>query len=119
MKRLALALAAVAAASAAAVTPSTPAAAASGCWYSGNRWWCRNVYNAPVYALNWDGTYWEVGRMLSTTSWFDCREDGNPWVGGPHPTRWEFTLADNGEWGWMKDTSIISETNPLPICTPT
>jgi hypothetical protein len=37
-------------------------------------------------------------------------------VGGPHPTRWEFTVADNGEYGWMKDTAISSETNPLPNC---
>jgi hypothetical protein len=97
--------------------PASPAAAASPCWYSAPHWWCRNTYGAPVYNLNWDGTYELTGRMYSTTSWFDCRDESvGAWVGGPHPYRWEFTKADNGEWGWMKDTSIISETNPLPVC---
>jgi hypothetical protein len=118
MKRLALTLTALVTGAVAAAVPAGAAFAAGGCWYSGSHWWCQNVYAAPVYSLSWDGTYYEVGKMYSTTSWFDCREDGNPWVGGPHPTRWEFTRADNGEWGWMKDTSIISETNPLPVCVP-
>jgi hypothetical protein len=117
MKRIAMVLVALTAGTVAAVAPVAPASAASGCWYQSSHWWCRNAYAAPVYALSWDGTYYEVGKMYTTTSWFDCRdEDGNPWVGGPHPYRWEFTQADNGAWGWMKDTSIISETNPLPIC---
>ncbi len=34
-------------------------------------------------------------------------------VGGPHPYRWEWTEADNGEYGWMKDTAIGSETDTL------
>jgi hypothetical protein len=108
---------AVLAATGFAVAPASPAAAASGCWYNNGNWWCRNTYGARVYSLLYDGTYSEVGRMYTTTSWFDCRDETIPaWVGGPHPYRWEFTKADNGAWGWMKDTSIISETDPLPIC---
>ncbi|HCT76774.1 MAG TPA: hypothetical protein DGT23_09335 [Micromonosporaceae bacterium] len=101
----------------AAASPAAPAAA--GCWHSGIHWWCKNSYGAPVYSLDWEGNYELVGRMYTTTSWFDCRSDDGPYIGGPHPYRWEFTRADNGAWGWMKDTSIISETNPLPICYPT
>ncbi|MEU8606826.1 hypothetical protein AB0C29_02325 [Actinoplanes sp. NPDC048791] len=100
--------------------PAAPASAAGNCWYSGNHWWCQNYYGAGVYNLSWDGRTELVGRMYSTTSWFDCRDETTPaWVGGPHPYRWEFTQADNGEYGWMKDSEIISETNPLPVCQPT
>ncbi len=52
----------------------------------------------------------------SNPSWFRCRRDDGPCIGGPHPDRWVFTEADNGEWGCMKGTSIYSETDPLPTC---
>jgi hypothetical protein len=38
--------------------------------------------------------------------------------GGPHPTRWLRTVADNGAYGWMKDTAIYSETDPVRDCYP-
>jgi hypothetical protein len=105
---------------ASALVAATPASAAAGCWHSNSRWWCQNRYGAGVYDLSWDGTTYLVGHMYSTTSWFDCRDETTPaWVGGPHPYRWVFTKADNGEVGWMKDSDIISETNPLPVCMPT
>ncbi|WP_329579038.1 hypothetical protein [Streptomyces sp. NBC_01361] len=97
------------------------ASAAGGCWQSGGRWWCNNVSGAPVYGTMGASTQYPdpsrvVGYMNSNPSWFFCKMDGQNWVGGPHPTRWEFTVADNGEYGWMKDTAISSETNPLPNC---
>jgi len=91
----------------------------SACWWSSNHWWCQNVYGADVYALIYDGTYWWVGDMWSTTSWFVCRDDEGPYVGGPNPYRWVYTQADNGAWGYMKDTAIYSDTDTLPICYPT
>jgi hypothetical protein len=129
MKRLSFKLALVALV--AAVVAIGPAGAASAkpapadlgiqssCWYSGNHWWCNNVYGADVNALLWDGTYWWVGDMWSTTSWFICRDDTGPYVGGPNPYRWVYTQADNGAWGYMKDTAIYSDTDTLPICYPT
>ncbi|QBI55599.1 hypothetical protein [Streptomonospora litoralis] len=54
--------------------------------------------------------------MNTNPSWFECKIDGQAYIGGPHPTRWEMTVADNGKLGWMKDTDIASETNPLPDC---
>jgi hypothetical protein len=86
--------------------------ATGGCWYSGTHWWCNNVSGAPVY----NSAYAVVGYMYSNPSWFICRSDFGGYVGGPHPYRWEYTQADNGAWGWMKDTAIYSETNPLPVC---
>ncbi|MER7684060.1 hypothetical protein [Streptomyces sp. NPDC097610] len=95
-----------------------------GCWYSGSHWWCNNRAGAPVYGYKDLARYYPdssriVGHMYSNPSWFECRYDGgNPdeYVGGPHPYRWEWTEADNGQYGWMKDTAIGSETNTLPAC---
>ncbi|MET9499070.1 hypothetical protein [Streptomyces sp. NPDC006552] len=101
-----------------------PASAAAGCWQSGGHWWCNNVSGAAVYGFKdlaraYPDSSRVVGHMYSNPSWFDCRYDGgNPdeYVGGPHPYRWVWTKADNGAWGWMKDTAIASETNTLPAC---
>lgn len=89
------------------------------CWYSSSQWWCNNVSGAPVYGFAGDDLYPVpsdiVGYMYSNPSWFDERRDDGPYVGGPHPHRWVFTEADNGKYGWMKDTDIYSETDPLPV----
>lgn len=42
--------------------------------------------------------------------------DDQDWVGGPHPTRRLMTVADNGQLGFMKDTDIYSETDPVRDC---
>ncbi|CAL9371442.1 hypothetical protein SUDANB126_00886 [Streptomyces sp. enrichment culture] len=107
--------------------PAASAASAAGdCWPDGDgiRHWCENVSGAPVYGSignsrlypNPDET---VGIMYSNPSWFYCKVDGQAYVGGPHPTRWLMTVADNGRLGWMKDTAIYSETNPVRNCYPT
>lgn len=96
-----------------------PASAADICWAGSNTWWCRNRSGAGVYSLSWDGTTYLVGYMNSTTSWFDCRTENPAWVGGPHPHRWLWTQADNGQYGWMKDSDISSETDPVTVCQPT
>ena len=103
----------------AATAPS--ASAASGCWQDGNRYWCNNVSGAPVYGSVGNNHIYPdptriVGRMYSNPSWFYCKLDDQAWVGGPHPTRWLMTVADNGQLGWMKDTAIYSETNPVRDC---
>ncbi|MFF7446644.1 MULTISPECIES: hypothetical protein [unclassified Streptomyces] len=98
------------------------AAAASACTGpDGNGYyWCYNVGGAPVYdAREIDGYPIPdriVGPMYSTHSWFVCRRDNGPYVGGPHPNRWLFTKADNGAYGWMKDTDIYSETDSVRPC---
>ncbi|MFJ2163638.1 hypothetical protein [Streptomyces sp. NPDC087856] len=105
-----------------AVATAPSAAAASPCWSGdANKWWCNNVSGAPVYGTVGDNHLYPdpnvvVGYMYSNPSWFYCKEDNQAWVGGPHSTRWEMTVADNGRLGFMKDTAIASETNPLPNC---
>ncbi|MFF4509301.1 hypothetical protein [Streptomyces sp. NPDC001401] len=104
-----------------AVATAPSAAAASSCWYSNTYWWCNNVSGAPVYGTVGNNHLYPdpntiVGYMYSNPSYFYCKEDDQAWVGGPHPTRWEMTVADNGQLGFMKDTAIYSETDPLPNC---
>ncbi|MFD0775565.1 hypothetical protein ACFQZ2_16655 [Streptomonospora algeriensis] len=104
------------------LTLATPAAAAGDCWYSDGKWWCNNVSGAPVYGFQGNGDSFQpdpdriVGYMYTNPSWFDCKLESIYYVGGPHPYRWEMTTADNGELGFMKDTDIASETDPLPTC---
>jgi hypothetical protein len=93
---------------------SGTAEAANPCWWGdgGMRMYCNNVSGATVYAT--PDTSSPVGKMYSNPSWFECRRDTGAYVGGPHPNRWLWTQADNGKWGWMKDTDIYSETDPVP-----
>lgn len=101
-----------------------PASAASGCWQNAGSWWCYNRVGAPVYGYKDLAFFYPdpsriVGYMYSNPSWFTCRWEGSSseyYVGGPHPYRWEWTVADNGASGWMKDTAISSETNPIRSC---
>ncbi|MDX2530929.1 hypothetical protein [Streptomyces europaeiscabiei] len=104
---------------------SPSASAASGCWShaDGNKYWCENVSGAPVYGSIGNSRLYPnpnavVGTMYSNPSWFYCKLDGQAHVGGPHPTRWLRTVADNGQYGWMKDTAIYSETDPVRDCYP-
>jgi hypothetical protein len=97
--------------------------AAPGCWTNdgGIKWYCNNVSGAPVYGIIGNNHSYPdpnrvVGHMYSNPSWFFCKLDGQAWVGGPHPTRWLMTVADNGQLGFMKDTAIYSETNPVRNC---
>lgn len=99
------------------VISAPSAAAASPCWTDSDAprgyYWCYNVAGAPVYKGVY--TYEVVGHMNTTKSWFACRYDyGGSVGGGPHPYRWLLTKADNGAWGYMKDTDIYSETDPVP-----
>lgn len=111
-QRAGVLLATVALASGTALATAPSAAAANPCWNSGGTWWCNNVPGAPVYRSPYVTDV--VGYMYSNPSWFKCRYDFGAEVGGPHPYRWVWTKADNGAWGWMKDTDIYSETDPLP-----
>ncbi|TDD74792.1 hypothetical protein E1293_29120 [Actinomadura darangshiensis] len=106
---------------------SAPAYAATPCRVINfDRYECHNTYNAPIYQLSWvNGDYQVIrvnARMLTTTSWFSCRIDDGPYVGGPHPNRWLWTQGDVREpgsttsYGYMKDTSISSETNSVRTC---
>ncbi|MEU0036552.1 MULTISPECIES: hypothetical protein [unclassified Streptomyces] len=118
----ALATAALAVGFGAVAAPSAHAAA--GCWTNdGIRWYCNNVSGAAVYGIIGNNHSYPdpdkiVGHMYSNPSWFYCKEDGQAWVGGPHPTRWLMTVADNGQLGFMKDTAIYSETDPVQNCYP-
>ncbi|MFJ8053227.1 hypothetical protein [Streptomyces luteogriseus] len=97
------------------IAPTASASAQHQCTLEVNAHYCYNVYAAQVYD-NFNGTGKVVGYMYTTYSWFSCRLDNGAYVGGPHPNRWLLTKADNGVWGWMKDTSVSSETNPLIPC---
>lgn len=103
----------------AAVAQTPASAAASTCdgdALSGH-WWCTNK---PGIRVQWAGQ--TVGYLNSGRNWFTCRYEGDPTGGGgPHPNRWIYTLADtphlgHGGWGFVKDSDVIDETNPLPRC---
>ncbi|MEV5724908.1 MULTISPECIES: hypothetical protein [Streptomyces] len=113
-KALALGAAAVTAGAALTLTSAANAQAAAPCWQDGSVWYCNNATGANVYAGANSNRV--VGRMYSNPSFFVCKFDGGQNHGGPHPTRWVHTQADNGQWGWMSDNDISSETNPLPSC---
>ncbi|MFJ2864166.1 hypothetical protein [Kitasatospora sp. NPDC087314] len=104
------------------VVAAPSASAADNCWPGeNNRWYCYNVPGSPVYGTVGNNHLYPdpstiVGYMNSNPSWFSCKEDGQAWVGGPHPNRWLMTVADNGQLGFMKDTAITSETDPVPNC---
>ncbi|MEV6732823.1 MULTISPECIES: hypothetical protein [unclassified Streptomyces] len=109
---------------------AVPAHAAGGCWnggfnvnsggdYTYRAYMCHNRSGAPVWGATRDMDYPNtvVGYMYSNPSWFACRIDNGQYNGNDiHPYRWLLTQADNGAWGWMKDTDISSETNPVPSC---
>ncbi len=113
-KALAMGAAAVTAGAAFTLTTAGSAQAASPCWQDGSVWYCNNATGAKVY--KGANTHEVVGRMYSNPSWFVCKFDGGQNHGGPHPTRWVWTQADNGNTGWMSDNDITSETDPLPSC---
>ncbi|QFQ98888.1 hypothetical protein F9278_25100 [Streptomyces phaeolivaceus] len=115
-RRIGTLLATTALATGAGLLTAPTASAANPCWQSGGNWWCDNVPGAAVYKNPY--TFEVVGHMYSNPSWFKCRYDFGGNVGGPHPNRWIWTQADNGAWGWMKDTDIYSETDPLPAASP-
>ncbi|MEV5445185.1 hypothetical protein AB0N23_21995 [Streptomyces sp. NPDC052644] len=96
--------------SATAAPQATPCWPKSGSYY----YWCNNIPGSPVYSTADYKTV--VGYMYSNPSWFQCRYEYGPNHGGPHPTRWLYTQADNGAWGFMNDNHIHSETNPVPVC---
>ncbi|WP_329520955.1 hypothetical protein [Spirillospora sp. NBC_01491] len=95
--------------SATAQRPTT--AKAAPCWASGGRWWCNNRPGAAVWAGK---GHTIVGKLNTGRNWFSYRCEGGRNNNGPHPTRWAFTKADNGRWGWVKDGDILNETNSLP-----
>ncbi|WP_433175587.1 hypothetical protein [Actinoallomurus sp. CA-150999] len=109
-----------------AVAHAGTASAASSCWdahftrtdpsgHTREAYYCYNVPGTAVYT-DWNPKYGVVGYLTTGTNWFLTRCDYGATVGGPHPTRWEYTEADNGNWGWVRDIDIISETNSLPSC---
>ncbi|MCQ9182622.1 hypothetical protein KMT30_26975 [Streptomyces sp. IBSBF 2953] len=76
-------------------------------------------WNTPGIRVEWAGE--TAGYLMTNLNWFICRYEGDPTGGGgPHPNRWIYTLADgaishNG-WGFVKDSDVKDETNPLPVC---
>jgi len=81
-----------------------------------SHFWC---INKPGIRVEWAGQ--TVGYLNTNTNWFTCRHEGDPTGGGgPHPNRWIYTLADSpishGGWGFVKDSDVVDETNPLPPC---
>ncbi|GAA4894619.1 hypothetical protein ACFPM3_07865 [Streptomyces coeruleoprunus] len=117
-KTLTAALGALTLAAATLATSGSAAAdaQASPCWRKPGSlyFYCYNVKGAPVYSASDFKTV--VGRMYSNPSWFQCRYEYGPNHGGPHPTRWLWTQADNGAWGHMSDNDIYSDTNSVPVC---
>lgn len=129
MKNRAAALGAVALLSAAAVVlPAGTADAATACTSAGFKktgpngvshtaYYCQNRADTDVWSAPWMVES-PVGVLYTTTNWFICKSDSknNEMNDGPHPYRWEYTVADNGQRGWVIDTDIASETNPLANC---
>jgi hypothetical protein len=80
------------------------------------RWDCNNHNPAPIFDVPFFyGT--KIDHLRHNTDWFECRGDFDPSGGGPHPYRWVFTQGDDfGKWGWVRDSDINSETNPIRVC---
>ena len=97
-----------------------------GTWHLNKPTWnCHNVSGATVYGGYYGGAYKDgvvhlddpVGHLYSNPSWFICRIDDGPWNGGgPHPYRWLWTQSDDGGQGWVADSAIYDETNPVIGC---
>lgn len=122
-KTLTLALTASAAAALVAL-PTGSAQAASNCWPTGitawghNAYTCNNVQGANVHELV-DGATHVIDHLRTNPSWFACRADftDRPNGSSVHPYRWLWTQGDdNGEWGWVSDGDVISETNTVEPC---
>jgi hypothetical protein len=105
------------------ISPAT-AHAAGGCWDAGfvrlgsEAYYCYNAAPTPVYEYSGGP---QVGTLTSSLSWFTCYTDHGAYNGeanGPHPYRWLFTQADtpSGVEGWVPDSVVSSETDPLPSC---
>ncbi|MGY1440050.1 hypothetical protein [Streptomyces reniochalinae] len=89
------------------------------CWRDNDgrlRYWCHNRVGAFVYSHPNTGSK-VVGYIDSNPSWFECNYDTGANHGGPHPTRYLYTTADNGKEGYVSDNEIIDETDPLPACS--
>lgn len=98
-------------------TSGESSSAAAPCWQNSRGWYCNNT--APVIVYERPTTLSDpAGTVLTTTSRFICRGEGQPHHQGPHFNRWEKVPTDEppGSWGWMLDSQISSETNPLPEC---
>jgi hypothetical protein len=126
LNRISALSATMAVSAALAVVPAAHASAASNCWDGGFKvsdpgggvyeaYWCHNVNTAAYIPASYDDS---VGSLDSNPSWFACKTDSGAWngEGSPHPYRWVWTEADDGEWGWVPDSDIIDETNPIPYC---
>ena len=115
------------------VTPAAHASAASVCIDAGfnayttvrengginnvyEAYYCYNRGGSPVY--RYADSSQIVGYMNSSWSWFLCRNDHGDFNGesGSHASRWLWTQADNGQWGFMSDAYIDSETDPVQEC---
>ncbi|HWC82154.1 MAG TPA: hypothetical protein VG756_19560 [Pseudonocardiaceae bacterium] len=78
---------------------------------------CVNQSPTDVYSsAGYSGNY---GTLQHSPSWFACRTDNQPnGENGPHKNRWLYTQADSpgSYWGFVPDTHIFSETDPVPDC---
>jgi len=84
------------------------------CWQSNGKWLCNNAVCCPVFR---SGTNEVIDHLCTDPSVFVCRAEGNHNNNGPHPNRWEWTQGDEtGSFGWVTDSCIASETDPLPQC---
>jgi hypothetical protein len=67
-----------------------------------------------------------VGSLSGLTNWFVGQQQGERWCHPDHPnycnSTWAFTLADNGQWGWVSEVyfkSTIDGPDPVLVdCTP-
>jgi hypothetical protein len=103
---------------------ATPAQAASPCWEAGFTsggfqyiaYDCNTVYGARVYESQWSTRY--IDHVYTSPQWYQCRTEGRDnGEGAPHPTRWlRVKGSQYGLWGYVRDTDIYNETNPLDPC---
>lgn len=90
-----------------------PAARAEACRLHADNMWCHNRIPAPVIV---DG---RVVDHLRSSPWvFDCRAELDRHGLGPHPRRWAHVRSgsDHHLPGWVRDSDISDDTEPLPVC---
>lgn len=79
---------------------------------TGSYWACAFRVPAPVIV---DGRV--VDHVRNDYHSVDCRAELDRHGQGPHPRRWVHTVGhDHGARGWVKDSDIPGDTNPLPVC---
>lgn len=79
-------------------------------------WWCNARNPLPVFRDNAQITDTPLRYISGGGFETNCMNDGGNYSGrGSHPNRWEYTTY-GGAGGWVADSMVRDETNPIQAC---